>query len=340
MTMEDAFTVKDISRLFGLSESRIRYWSQTGFIGPSIHRSSRRLYSFSDLIGIKVARDLLESGLSLQRVRKNLASLRALLPDVTRPLSRLRVQSDGERMWVHAEEASFDATSGQMMLELSTGELQDDVVRILDLARPPHQLTAPEPTPEEPGQDQHPHRTAYRWFLTGLNSHKNRETLNEAMDAYRRALDLDPSLAAAHTNLGIGCFDKGDLSQARVHFERALALDPDQPEARYNLANLYEQESQLDLAIAEFRRVVASRPEFADAHFNLAIALEKVGSRIQSADHFRHYLALSGEEDTVWARLARGHIDYLDPPADADDDLPQDTTDDDNNSRPDIQPSV
>ena len=74
--------------------------------------------------------------------------------------------------------------------------------------------------------------------------------------------------------------------------ERALALDPDQPEARYNLANLYEQESQLDLAIAEFRRVVARRPEFADAHFNLAIALEKVGSRIQSADHFRHYLAL------------------------------------------------
>jgi len=322
--MEDAFTVKDISRLFGLSDSRIRYWAQTGFIGPSIRRNNRRLYSFSDLIGIKVARDLLESGLSLQRVRKNLASLRSLLPDVDRPLSRLRVQSDGERMWVHAEEASFDVTSGQMLLELSTGDLQDDVVRILDLARPPHQNRPPKPPPEEPGQEVHPHRTAYRWFLTGLAAHQHRETLEEAMAAYRRALDLDPSLAAAHTNLGIACFDKGQLGQARVHFERALALDPDQPEARYNLANLYEQENQLELAIAEFRRVVASRPEFADAHFNLAIALEKVGSRVQSADHFRHYLRLSGDENTVWSRLARGHIEYLDPPEEETDILPED----------------
>jgi tetratricopeptide (TPR) repeat protein len=327
--MEEVFTVKDVSRLFGLSESRIRYWAQTGFIGPAIRRGNRRFYSFSDLIGIKVARDLLESGLSLQRVRKNLTSLRSLLPDVDRPLSRLRVQSDGERMWVHAEDASFDVTSGQMMLELSTGELQDEVVRILDLARPPHQRSAPAPDPDRTSKDPHPHRTAYRWFLTGLSKHEDRETMDEAMDAYRRALELDPSLAAAHTNLGIAWFEKGDIAQARAHFERALSLDPDQPEARYNLANLYDQEAQLELAIAEFRRVVASRPEFADAHFNLAIALEKVGSRIQAADHFRHYLALSGNEETVWSRLARGHLDYLDPPEDEDDD-----------GHPDLQPSV
>jgi tetratricopeptide (TPR) repeat protein len=312
--MEEVFTVKDVSRLFGLSESRIRYWAQTGFIGPTIRRGNRRFYSFSDLIGIKVARDLLESGLSLQRVRKNLVALRALLPDVDRPLSRLRVQSDGERMWVHAEDASFEATSGQMMLELSTGDLQDDVVRILDLSRPPQQRATPTPSADKPSRDPHPHRTAYRWFLTALKKHEEPSGLPEAMDAYRRALELDPSLAAAHTNLGIAYFEQGELAKARVHFERALSLDPDQPEARYNLANLYEQESQLDLAIAEFRRVVASRPEFADAHFNLAIALEKVGSRIQAANHFRHYLALTGEAETVWTRLARGHLEFLEPP--------------------------
>jgi len=338
--MEETFTVKDISRLFGLSESRIRYWSQTGFIGPSIRRGNRRFYNFSDLIGIKVARDLLESGMSLQRVRKNLTSLRSLLPDVDRPLSRLRVQSDGERMWVHSEDASFDVTSGQMMLELSTGDLQDDVVRILDLARPPRHRIPATVSEETPDSEPHPHRTAYRWFLSGLSSHEDRGTLDEAMDAYRRALELDPSLAAAHTNLGIACFDKGDLDQARTHFERALSLDPDQPEARYNLANLYEQESQLELAIAEFRRVVASRPEFADAHFNLAIALEKVGSRIQATDHFRHYLALSGEEDTVWSRLARGHLEYLDPPQEPDEPDEPEGDGEAENSRPDIQPSV
>lgn len=309
--MEEVFTVKDVSRLFGLSESRLRYWAQTGFISPTIRRGNRRFYSFSDLIGVKVARDLLDSGLSLQRVRKNLVALRGLLPDVDRPLSRLRVQSDGERMWVHAEDAAFDVTSGQMLLELHTGELQDDVVRILDLARPPRQRSDPPPELDLRSRDPHPHRTAYRWFLNGLSKNEDRQTLDESMAAYRRALELDPSLAAAHTNLGIAHFQRGQLEDARTHFERALALDPDQPEARYNLANLYAQEPRLDLAIAEYRRVVAGDPEFSDAHFNLAIALEKAGNRVQAADHFRRYLQLAGETDTVWCRLARSHLAYL-----------------------------
>jgi tetratricopeptide (TPR) repeat protein len=329
-TMEEVFSVKDVSRLFGLSESRIRYWAQTGFISPSVRRGNRRYYSFSDLIGIKVARDLLEAGLTLQRVRKNLQSLRSLLPDVDRPLSRLRVMSDGDRMWVQAEDATFDAASGQLQLSLHTGALQDDVVRILDLARPSRQPAAP--PAEEPRREvtRRPHQEAYRWFVEGLSKDDDPQTLSEAMDAYRRALELDPSLAAAHTNLGIAHHRRGEPREARRHFERALALDPDLSEARYNLANLYDEEGELELAIAEYRRVVLTAPDFADGHFNLALALEKVGSRVQAAEHFRRYLALTGETDTVWSRLARGHLEFLegaargDAPGDAQGDAPGD----------------
>ncbi len=325
-TMEEVFSVRDVSRLFGLSESRIRYWAQTGFISPSIRRGNRRFYSFSDLIGLKVARDLLASGLSLQRVRKNLQALRSILPEVDRPLSRLRVMSDGDRMWVQAEDTTFEASSGQMMLSLKTGELQDDVVRILDLARPPAQRTAP-PSPEKKiSKARRPHQDAYGWFLEGLAKDDDPATVSEAMDAYRRALELDPSLASAHTNLGIAYYREGQTEEARRHFERALALDPELSEARYNLANLYDEEGERELAIAEFRRVVITNPDFADAHFNLAVALEKVGSRVQAAEHFRRYLSLREPEETVWSRLARAHLEYLEEQDEAApvDDLPED----------------
>jgi tetratricopeptide (TPR) repeat protein len=309
--MEETFTVKDVSRLFGLSESRIRYWAQTGFINPSLNRTGRRFYSFQDLIGIKVSKDLLASGLSLQKVRKNLAALRQLLPEVDRPLSRLRVLSDGERMWVQGEDAAFDVPTGQLLLAFRTGELHDDVVRILDLGRPSRERLA-QPTPDDrPSPDPHPHRTAYRWFLQGLELDDSPERDSEAADAYRRALELDPSLAAAHTNLGILHHRRGERVEARAHFERAIALDPDQPEARYDLANLYDEEGQLDLAIAEYRRVVAMCPEFGDAHFNLAVALEKVGSRVQAAGHFQSYLDCAGSQEGPWVRLARAHLSYL-----------------------------
>jgi len=311
--MEEFFSFKDVSRLFGLSESRLRYWAQTGFIGPSVRRGARRYYSFSDLIGIKVARELLASGLSLQAVRKNLQSLRTILPDVDHPLSRLRVLSDGEHMWVQAEHATFDAASGQLMLSLDTGDLQDEVVRVLDLARPPQPRSSAPPHPKESGARRRAHREAYRWFLEGLGRDDSSDGLDEAMEAYRRALELDPSLAAAHTNLGAACYRKGRVEEARRHFEHALALDPDLPEARYNLANLIGESGDLELAIAEYRRVTITSPEFADAHFNLAIALEKVGSRVQAAEQFERYLALCRDQDpgALWSRLAKAHLARL-----------------------------
>lgn len=301
---QDLYTVRDVSRIFGLSESRIRYWAQTGIVNPSVERGGRRYYTFQDLIGIKTAVELLESGLSLQKVRKNLRMLRETLPRVEHPLSRLRIRSDGERVVVVSEDKVFEPESRQVLLDFRTGSFRDQVAVLLDLGRPVRNRTQPlsEADAEQPRQ------SAYRWFIEGLRLDQNDDTLEQAADAYRRALDLDPSLAAAHTNLGNIYHRLGRKADARAHYERALALDPDQPEARYNLANLHEQAGRLELAIAEYRRVVAACPEFPDAHFNLALALEQVGSRVQAAEHFRRYIELDGDKDGLWVKLARSHL--------------------------------
>src|SRR5882672_5357120 len=102
MSTTNEYSVKDVARLFDLQEARVRYWAQTGIVGPSVRRSGRAFYTFGDLIGIKVAKDLLEQGLTLQAVRKNLESLRATLPSVERPLTELRIVCDGDRLVVAA----------------------------------------------------------------------------------------------------------------------------------------------------------------------------------------------------------------------------------------------
>ncbi len=301
---ENLYTVRDVSRIFGLSESRVRYWAQTGIVNPSIEQGGRRFYTFQDLIGIKTAVELLESGLSLQKVRKNLQMLRQALPKVDHPLSRLRIRSDGDRVVVVSEDKVFEPESRQVLLDFRTGSFHDQVAVLLDLGRPVRNRTQ---ALSEAETDQ-PRQSAYRWFIEGLRLDQDDNTLDQAADAYRRALDLDPSLAAAHTNLGNIYHRLGRKADARAHYERALALDPDQPEARYNLANLHEQAGRLELAIAEYRRVVAACPEFPDAHFNLALALEQVGSKIQAAEHFRRYIELDGETDSLWVKLARSHL--------------------------------
>ena len=89
--MTELYSIKDVARIFGLQESRLRYWLQTGFITPSVRRGGRHFYTFSDLVSVKTAIELLDAGLSMQRVRKNLIALRQVLPDDDQPMARLRI---------------------------------------------------------------------------------------------------------------------------------------------------------------------------------------------------------------------------------------------------------
>jgi DNA-binding transcriptional MerR regulator len=71
----DGFTSHQASRLTGTTARQLRYWDQIGLVKPSIQGTGGRpgvprLYSFRDLVALKVVRSLLEGGMSLQRIRR------------------------------------------------------------------------------------------------------------------------------------------------------------------------------------------------------------------------------------------------------------------------------
>ena len=68
--MIELYSIRDVSRILAVQESRLRYWMQTGFVGPTVRKGGRFYYTFPDLVAVKAAKDLLETGMTLQRVRK------------------------------------------------------------------------------------------------------------------------------------------------------------------------------------------------------------------------------------------------------------------------------
>jgi tetratricopeptide (TPR) repeat protein len=312
------FSVKDVARLFDLQEARLRYWAQTGFVGPSVRKGGRFFYTFQDLIGIKVAKELLDAGLSLQTVRKNLESLRAALPHVDRPLTQLRVTADGDRVVVTGDDAPFEAHSGQVVMSFTVSALSQQAAAIVPLAAPAPAVAAPpaDATTAPPAATAPPvaaaaapaPRSGYAEFLAGVAA-QDAGDLSRAEAAYRRAVALDPALAAAWTNLASLLEKNGHRGEAREAIEKAVALDPEQPEARYNLANLLADAGEDELAAAEYRRVLALCPEFADAHFNLALLLARSDARALARVHLERYLDL--DADSAWADRARAHLAEL-----------------------------
>jgi tetratricopeptide (TPR) repeat protein len=289
---EQHYSVKDVARIFGVAEARLRYWAQTGFVGPSLKQGGKAFYSFEDLIGVKVAKELLDGGLPLQRVRKNLDALRTALPDLERPLSQARVVCDGERLLVTADATTFEPTTGQLVLSFTVDSLNAEVAKLVELPR--RHAKASE--------------SSYASFREAVSAEEAGDWA-AAEQLYRTALARDQGFAAAWTNLGNILERSGARGAAREAYEKALALDPEQPEARYNLANLLADVGELDLALAEYRRVVTSCPEFADAHFSLGLLWERLGVAAQALAAYQRYLAL--DPDSEWAHRARERVSEL-----------------------------
>jgi DNA-binding transcriptional MerR regulator len=306
--MEPAtYTFSGAAKILDISESKLRYWAQVGFVGPSARRGGKQLFTFQDLVSIKAAKELVDRGFKAAEIRRALDRVRATLPEVDRPLDRIRVAFDGDRLVVVDDGSAYEVT-GQRVFDFGLADLAR---RVSDVRRMP---AADEAADAPTDGALLTSRTAYDWFIEGtrLETRAAGGDIDARAEAcYRNALALDPGLAAAHTNLGNLAHRRGEGAKARDAFDAALALDPDQPEARFNLANLILEAGDLELAVAEFRRVLQVDPLFADAHYNLAVALERLGGRAQARAHLERYLALE-EETAPWAEQARTLIARLD----------------------------
>ena len=149
-------------------------------------------------------------------------------------------------------------------------------------------------------------RSAEEWFELGMACDSNAESLDQAAQAYRKAVDAAPEWVEAHINLGTTLYQLGRMEEAREEFAIAVEFEPENALAEFNLGCVLEQLGQTKDAIHHLARAIEIAPGLADAHLNLALAYEKSG-HIQSA--IRHLsLYLRYEPNGPWAEFARSRI--------------------------------
>jgi DNA-binding transcriptional MerR regulator len=100
--------------LLGISRRQLQYWAQTDLVVPSLKtRGGHHRYSFEDLVALKATKQLIDAGVSVQKIRKSIATLRGILPTVERPLSELVLVATGDIVLIFLEGTAFEAVSGQ-----------------------------------------------------------------------------------------------------------------------------------------------------------------------------------------------------------------------------------
>jgi len=287
--LTDLFTRAEISRLLGVTPGRLRSLDKAGIVSPSGRRRGRRAYTFQDLIALRTAQTLLRERVRLRDVSRAVAALKNTLPKVARPLAELRVVSDGRTVVVRTSGGAFEPVTGQTVMNLEIKSLRDDVVRVL-----------------RPSAGRERARTAYELYLRASELDEDPATMDEAEHLYAKALELDPWLAIAYTNLGNVRFRRRDPDAAEKLYRQALEIDSSQPEAQYNLGYVMLERGRPDASIPLFHGAIKSDPRFADAYFNLAMAYEQVGDTARARPYWESYIAL--EPHGTWTEIARRHL--------------------------------
>jgi len=124
-----AFTTAEAARIGGVTRRQLAYWDTTGLLKPSLKsasgKGSRRLYSFQDIVELKIIIRLLSSSLSLQRIRNSLNFMRGL-PE---PLTDLVIVTDGETIYVYKGKGLVVDTlrHGQTVLQIVVDDLIAEV---------------------------------------------------------------------------------------------------------------------------------------------------------------------------------------------------------------------
>jgi len=97
----------------GITYRQLDYWARTGLLHPSISQAkgsgSQRVYSYSDLLQLKVIKRLLDSGVSLQAARRAIECLRSSGEDLA---SANLVIDDRRSVLAHTGEEIIDLLKG------------------------------------------------------------------------------------------------------------------------------------------------------------------------------------------------------------------------------------
>jgi tetratricopeptide (TPR) repeat protein len=262
------YSTREVSDLIGMKPDQVRHYVRRALINPERAENGEYRFNFQDVVLLRTAKSLLDADVSSRKAYRILLKLQSELTHVE-SLAAVRIFADGNHVVVRDDNQVWDAETGQAQLDFSVAELADNVANLanrnLIIAKEGDDLDSDE------------------WYNLGLDLEE--VDPSRAPEAYQRSIELNPTNADAHVNLGRLLQLKGNLKQAKRHYEKALEAAASHQLAHYNLGTIFDELDQVEQAAEYYRRA----PSVPDAHYNLARIFELKGDELAAQRHMKNY---------------------------------------------------
>jgi tetratricopeptide (TPR) repeat protein len=286
--MTQAYSRLEALRLADVSERQLRSWEKQKLI------QAIESYGFGELLALRMLAQLRKKGVAAAQMRRALHAVARKLNGNAQPLAGLQVYTEGKRIRVKIDGHHMEAESGQLLLDFAPAEIH----RLLEFkAR------------ENPRAEAEKRTEAERWFQRGLEMEQAGGPVEDVMEAYRKATELDPQSAGALVNLGTLYFNTHNLTEAEKCYTQALKVDPEYALAHFDIANLYDERGQRGPALQHYLIALRISPNYADAHYNIALLYQGSNQPLKALHHWMMYLKL--DPASQWATVARRELAKL-----------------------------
>ncbi|MGD0223508.1 MAG: tetratricopeptide repeat protein [Terriglobia bacterium] len=130
-----------------------------------------------------------------------------------------------------------------------------------------------------------------------------------ALDAYRQAVKLDPTLVGVHLQIAILLLtnspDPDAWHEALSELQQELTLDPRSAQAEYEIGEVYRKHGQLNEAVTAFRKALEINPSATPARLGLAKALLQLGQKTEALSALEPAAKTDPDDPSVHFLLAQ-----------------------------------
>lgn len=131
---------------------------------------------------------------------------------------------------------------------------------------------------------------------------------DEALKAYRQAVELDPRYSDAYLDMGDAYMSSGRYKEGFAAYRQAIAASPSNADAFYSLGAAFNDMGQYGEAFKPFVTAIGLRPDFAEAHYGIGFAYMRLENFREALPYLRRAVRLA--PDYADAHLALG-LTYL-----------------------------
>ena len=125
--------------------------------------------------------------------------------------------------------------------------------------------------------------------------------IDASIEAYKKALVINPDYAEAHYNMGNAFFEHGKLNESIEAYYKAVTIKPDYAEAYTNMGRALKRKGKLEEAIEAYKKGLTIKPDYAGAYYNMGNALKELGKLAEAIGAYNNALAIKPDYvDALW----------------------------------------